>query len=64
MQTHPRDWNHAICWACWQAKRPGRAPTRLLLADPEVCCYCEQPTQSGIYLREDPTLVHPQEDDS
>ena len=61
MQTNPRDWNHAICDLCWEGKKPGRIPIRMRDADEEVCCYCHLPTQAGIYIREDPAVVHPQE---
>ena len=48
------DWTHAICETCWFKKNPGRIPTKLTQAEQETCCYCGQPTTSGIYLRDNP----------
>jgi len=48
------NWTHAICPACWLVKNPNRAPVRVATGDEEICCFCGEPTDDGIYLREDP----------
>jgi hypothetical protein len=49
------NWTHAICAPCWNKERPDR-PTPLgnEIGDLEVCCFCGEPTKSGIYVRKDP----------
>jgi len=51
-------WTHSICNDCWKEKEPNRIPHRLIEAGVsnrnEVCCFCGNLTQSGIYVREDP----------
>jgi len=48
-------WTHAICNDCWDARNPnGRTPHRLKDPEPEYCCFCNEPTISGIYVRSDP----------
>lgn len=31
-----------------------RVPTRVIDAPEEPCCFCSEPTKSGIYTRHDP----------
>lgn len=52
-------WTHAICDECWKKREPDREPHRFV---PEArvlegCCFCLEPTRSGIYVREDPALT-------
>jgi len=57
---HPESrWTHPICGDCYSLAEPGRFPTRVAEAEPEDCCFCGDPTESGIYYRADPMLVHP-----
>lgn len=57
---HPDSrWTHPVCWPCWRARNGDDVPTRLRTPEPELCCWCGQQTDSGIYLRADPnTLDH------
>ena len=50
---------HAICDLCWQNWQPGRDPVRFReeAREVETCCWCGQPTLSGIYAREDQDLL-------
>lgn len=54
-------WNHAICDSCWPSFNVRHMnldePYRVIARPDEVCCYCGEATNSGIYVREDPTLV-------
>lgn len=47
-------WNHTICDDCWQKKHPGKAAGRVLVFKCETCCFCGNPTVSGIWIRHDP----------
>lgn len=41
-------------------RNPTRVPVRIRDAELEHCCYCNQQTTSGIYVRVDPdTVLHP-----
>jgi hypothetical protein len=50
-------WSHHICDECFAKKYPDKQPIRAkhqyLIV--ENCCFCGQPSKSGIYTREDPT---------
>ncbi len=49
-------WVHAICEGCWQKRHPeGREPVRVRTK--AICCYCDAPTHSGIFTRDDPAKV-------
>jgi hypothetical protein len=59
-------WNHFICSFCWQERNPDiaahvvRAAAHVLRAahiESEVCCFCGEPTDSGIIVRENPDRV-------
>jgi len=50
-------WNHVICTECWDKREPQRIPSVVIEADTELCCFCEKPTNAGIFLREDPAKV-------
>lgn len=51
-------WTHAMCDACWNARRsPDYPPVRMVDPETETCCWCGQPTDSGIYVREDPRFI-------
>ena len=49
-------WNHALCDDCWDELEPARKAHRIVLGMrvEEMCCRCEQTTDSGIYRRGDP----------
>ena len=58
-------WTQAICDGDWDAYYPGMTATRFRpeVREQETCCYCGQPTTSGIYIRVDPRGVpHPTEE--
>jgi hypothetical protein len=48
------DWTHNICSKCWQGKHPHRTPTAMVNASHEICCFCGQANQDGIFMRHDP----------
>lgn len=49
-----------MCEGCFSERNPGRVPIRLRIPERETCCYCEQETTSGIYVRVAPdTIPHP-----
>lgn len=55
-------WTQPVCSADWYKHNPDREPHRMVaeMAGHETCCYCGQPTTSGIYVRVDPaTVPHP-----
>ena len=49
-------WTHPICDRCWSVLEPNRRPVRVMEEDRDrvKCCWCEEPTKSGIYRRADP----------
>lgn len=49
-------WTHAICDHCFARRHPDRggAHGRLVTPDPDMCCYCNTATMSGLYDRNDP----------
>lgn len=52
------NWTQPICVPCFAKRNPhGKQPYRVIEADPERCCDCGQPHQSGIYIRVDPRTV-------
>jgi hypothetical protein len=56
-------WTHPICDTCWFAGPGyvspgcGRKPARMRVIELERCCYCQQVTDSGIYVRADPASL-------
>jgi len=50
-------WRHAICDRCWHDYGPPREPIRLREPEIEICCFCGNPTRSGIYFRYDPSAT-------
>lgn len=48
-------WTHSICDDCWDKQHPDKQSHRLQAGDLDLCCWCDTPTYSGIYLRHDPT---------
>jgi hypothetical protein len=46
-------WTHLYCDKCWTAIRGADVPGRLRTTESLPCCRCGEPTQSGIYVRED-----------
>jgi len=53
-------WTHAVCGPCWAAMHPDREPDSMRpeLAKVDTCCYCGHQTQMGIYVRDDPKVLH------
>jgi hypothetical protein len=55
------DWTHNCCFDCWNKREPNRQPVCDKTLVPRgialICCWCGIPTQSGIYVREDPTVM-------
>ena len=57
-------WTHAICVSCWTAKHPDRDPAARMNArglsefGVDDCCYCGKPASEGIYVRDNPQVVH------
>lgn len=47
-------WTHNVCQSCYQGLYPGRQPVTMRVPQAEVCCFCGQPTTSGIYVRYNP----------
>lgn len=49
-------WTHAICVPCWNDRRPEKAVNEDDYTDGshEDCCFCGEPTRSGIYYRHNP----------
>jgi len=51
-------WTHIICENCWWRIRSDRQPVRYTVRlKPFPCCFCGEPTQSGIFVRGDPKTV-------
>lgn len=52
-------WTHRMCDRCWDAMRRAERgePIRLWRDTLRPCCYCGEPTDSGIYVRAQPTTV-------
>jgi hypothetical protein len=59
------EWTHSICDRCWEERfgpesgtqQLPRAPVRLVNPPRELCCFCSEWHQSGIYVRQDPDTV-------
>ncbi len=47
------EWTHNICDRCWRRREPNRTPV-LGEMGVEICCFCGDATQAGIYVRHDP----------
>ena len=43
-----------ICDKCWRKKEGEREPIRMREPEEERCYLCDEPTQSGIYVRARP----------
>lgn len=53
-------WTQPSCEVCFVDRNPGREPVRLREPEREVCVFCGQTTEDGIYVRVDPsTAEHP-----
>lgn len=52
-------WTHAACQQCYPdaTGMPAYTAVRVVDADPEPCCLCEQITRAGLYFRGDPATV-------
>ena len=47
-------WSHPICDDCYTERVPNRRPFRVQNFITDTCCFCQSPSVSGIYVREDP----------
>lgn len=47
-------WTHVVCGTCYDKMYPGREPARLRDVTEERCCFCDGPTNEGIFVRADP----------
>jgi len=55
-------WTQPQCFTCWNSENPHRTAARMLTdeSETEICVTCNSQTQSGIYIRIDPsTAPHP-----
>lgn len=50
-------WTQPVCERCFGIEKPGRVPPRVRDAERETCCYCGDPTYTGVYIRVDPATV-------
>jgi hypothetical protein len=50
-------WTQPICDTDWTLSHPDRFPVRVKDPEQEQCAYCGNTTDSGIYVRDDPTKV-------
>lgn len=52
-------WNHPMCVACWNERHPDRDPVCAggLAERSLTCCFCQEPTIAGIFVRADPVDV-------
>lgn len=52
-------WTQSICVDCSDERNPERKAVALVDThrNEETCCYCGEPTTSGIYVRADPSTV-------
>lgn len=48
-------WTHPLCDDCYHQQHEGMVPHRLRDPECERCCGCGRLTDSGIYVRADPT---------
>jgi hypothetical protein len=44
-----------MCEICWLLLNPNHPPITVRGGDPEKCCWCGNETESGIFVRYDPT---------
>lgn len=48
-----KQWNsHSMCETCWAKREPERVPVRLVDKEFLKCCFCGEPHNSGIFVRE------------
>ena len=58
---YPHDnskWTHNICVPCWNSKNPDRLAVSINNSPDDICCYCGERNNDGIYVRDDPEVVH------
>jgi hypothetical protein len=46
-----------ICLDCWSSGHGEKQPARLVEPDVEICAYCGEENEDGIYIRVDPSTV-------
>jgi hypothetical protein len=50
-------WNHSLCRACFQVRRPTiTIPHRVIDGDRAMCCSCGNDALPGLFYRDDPKL--------
>lgn len=50
-----KGWTHSICPMCWDDQREGE-PLKIRNPKKEICCFCGEETQDGIYVRCNPSI--------
>lgn len=50
-------WTHSICVPCWNKREPDRPPVTVVEKEQNICCFCGELTDSGIFVREHPSKV-------
>ena len=50
-------WTQPACEPCFKINHPGKGVMRFKPAELENCCFCNNETKSGIYVRVDPKTV-------
>ena len=51
-------WIHPMCNHCWLRIKGPTLPVRADPIEQERCCFCDRMTDSGIYVRMAPRIVH------
>lgn len=50
-------WTHRMCEKCWQEREGNRMPVHVKVDPVNMCCFCGQETDAGIYVRHDPKTI-------
>ena len=50
-------WTWPLCRWCWERKNGEREPVHMIDPKAEVCAWCGNLTEAGIYVRMDPEKV-------
>lgn len=54
----PVYWTHNCCVKCWVSRwGETRKPYKILDPIIEVCCWCSEKSEHGIYVRHDPITL-------
>lgn len=46
-------WEHVICLSCWNERQPERAAISMDPPEKLECCYCDEITHHGIFVRDE-----------